>query len=89
MGVFSLFLIFFSFSSELAKQHAALVAFAKDPAQFVHCLARSNARDVDYLQACAALDAENPLDNNPYVNDAVAQYLLQKRLKADETSKKK
>ncbi len=73
----------------MAKEHAALLSFAKDPAQFVHLLARSNARDAQFLKACEALDSENPLEMQPYLEDSVSQYLLAKRLKSEETNKKK
>jgi|JI10StandDraft_1071094.scaffolds.fasta_scaffold1045846_2 hypothetical protein len=77
-------------ASDLARQHAMLVAFSKDPALFVHNLARSNARDFQFLHASEQLESENPLqESNPYLDDIVSQYLLQKRLKSEETSKKR
>ncbi len=66
--------------SVLAKQHRALTEMAKEPSHFLHCMARSNAQDATYLQACGALDSDEFLRSS-YLEDAVRQYLLSKRLK--------
>jgi hypothetical protein len=65
------------------KQHRALRELSRDPARFVHSMARSNAQDASLLQACEAPGSDEFLYSS-CLDDSVRQYLLSKRLKADD-----
>jgi hypothetical protein len=66
-----------------SRQHRALRELARDPAGLVRSMARSNAQDAALLQACEAPGSDQFLRGS-WLDDSVRQYLLSKRLRADE-----
>ena len=68
---------------EAAKKHRAYKEMVADPAGFVRRLARTNARDVLFVEAQEALEGPVPdqFFESPYVQNAAHQYLLSQQLK--------
>lgn len=72
--------------SAASKRQRAFAELARDPAQFVHTLARSNARDIALLNLKADAEAQRSADfyYHPYVVDASRQYLARQMALATE-----